>query len=153
MRNWLRWAYKGILLLAAPAVFWTSFEMYGLTLTGPQMLFYSITHAYPTILLVVLLSIPFFLLWGLFNIVSLFSSGFRSTVGVSVLLASVFFAFQVAHVFALFLYDSWSYVTSFRIATCVGYLTFLGVVIVLAAVWALVPDTSLHPTPRTARRG
>ena len=56
MTHWPKWVYRAALFLAAPSVLWTSLEMYGFSLLGPQMLFYAVTHAYPGILAIVLVS-------------------------------------------------------------------------------------------------
>gem|GEM_PF-2162175 len=47
MTSLYRRIYKAITLMAAPAMLWTAYELYVLTLNGQQMLFFSITHAFP----------------------------------------------------------------------------------------------------------
>ncbi len=70
--NWHRQIYLLFLFASAPFFVWTSFEMYGLTFKGLQMLFYSITHSMPVLLGVVSLSAIVFLLLYMINLAYLF---------------------------------------------------------------------------------
>lgn len=126
MTHWPKWVYRGTLFLAAPSVLWTSLEMYGFSLLGPQMLFYAITHAYPGILAIVLVSVPFFILWGVLNMALAFSPRLRRTSALDHSSVLTFLAFQILHVIALLGYDYWSTIGSVRILVCAIGLALLG---------------------------
>jgi len=58
-RQALRWSA----FLALPGVLWAAFEMYGLTMSGAQMLFFSIAHTMPFLVLAVWLAVPAGAVW------------------------------------------------------------------------------------------
>lgn len=95
-------------ILAAPAAFCTSFEMHGLTLFGSQMLFFSISHAFPAISLVVLASAFFFVLLALLNVACLIFRRLSGSFTVPPSTVGIVLFFQGAHVLALFSYEVWS---------------------------------------------
>ena len=122
--------YKYLLMLAIPALFWTSFEMYGLTLFGSQMLFYSISHAYPVIYSIVLLSLPFFFIIALFNSALVLLAVIKKSIIVSMNVIGSVLTFQILHVLALVSYGYWAQ-SGFRIIVCIIGLVSLLVVSVL----------------------
>jgi hypothetical protein len=117
MAVWFRRGYVALLALAAPVALWTSFEMYGLTLRGSQMLFYSISHAYPVIYTVVFLSLAFFGLLALFNIAILLSGRLRQALNISIGVPALLLALQATHVGLLVSYSGWA-TSSYRVLVC-----------------------------------
>lgn len=111
--------------------------MYGLTLFAPQMLFFSISHAFPTILLVVLVSALFLVLLVLLNVACAIFSALRTafTVPYSVLVTAL--VFQLAHLLALFTYAAWSSLSITRIAISLAGLGSLVFTAGRAASWAV----------------
>jgi len=109
--------YKLLLILSAPALFWTSFEMYGLTMRGSQMLFYSISHAYPIIYSVVLLSLPFFFMLAIYNLILGSLIIIKRIVVVPIHIVGIVFTFQILHALALFTYEYWA-PSGYRVIIC-----------------------------------
>lgn len=143
--------YRWVLFLAGPATVWTAFEMYGLTIIGPQMLFFSISHAFPLILLVVLVSSLFFLALAALNILFLLPK-LRKKIQLPRLTLTVILGIQLMHVFALLGYDNWSSVPAVRIVVCIlGLLLILsGILFGLLKVFASNPP--LNRTRATTAR-
>jgi hypothetical protein len=104
MRSLFKWA----LLLAAPGALWAAYEMFGLTLGGPQMLFFSISHALPPLFLLVLLAVPSFAIWTLTTAISLFTSSVRSALRLTFGTNAVLLAAQLIQVLCLVAYEAWS---------------------------------------------
>jgi len=119
--------YKFLLLLAIPALFWTSFEMYGLTIFGSQMLFYSISHAYPIIYSIVLLSLPFFFIIALFNITLVLLAAIKKNIIIPMHVISYVLTFQILHAIALVTYEYWA-LSGFRVIVCIIGLVSLVIV-------------------------
>jgi hypothetical protein len=116
--------YRLVLIMAGPATLWTAFEMYGLTLTGPQMLFFSISHAHPFILTTVFVSSLFFIGLVGMNMLFLLPKPKRH-VRLSSRTIAVILAIQLLHILALLSYEEWSAVNAIRIAVC-----FLGLFLI-----------------------
>jgi len=146
VKLWARRAYLAVTFVAFPAIIWPAFEMYGLTLRGPQMLFFSVIHTMPTLVAVVLVSCLFFVVWLLLNCAALLSRAVRSALGVPVPLAGALAAFQLIHVGALASYESWSYVSLLRVPLCVLGLLLCGAALVLAIRGAVAPNPSIERT-------
>ncbi len=119
MKLWARIAYVLLVLLAAPAMLWTSFEAYGLTLSGPQMLFYSVLHAQPALAIAVFFSIPIFLLWAAVNGALLAAVRLREAAGIAPRELKVYLQFQAAHIVALVFYEAWSAIAVVRVSLCI----------------------------------
>jgi len=119
--------YKILLILAVPVLLWTSFEMYGLTIFGSQMLFYSITHAYPVIYSIVLLSLPFFFLVALYNGILILLAIIKKIAIVPLYVVGSVLSFQVLHALALYTYEYWAN-SGFRVLVCICGLVSLLVV-------------------------
>jgi hypothetical protein len=71
MRSLSRILYRWSAFLALPGGLWEAFELYGLTLRGTQMLFFSISHTMPFLLLAIFLSLPAGLAWFLQSVLAL----------------------------------------------------------------------------------
>lgn len=124
------WVHKVLLVLAAPVAFWTAFEMYLLTITGPQMLFYSIVHAYPNILAMNYLSAPFFLILAIYNCVLLSLTLTMSINIMPPIVPGIVLLFQDLHVLALFTYEQWAH-SGYRVFICLlGLVILVGVTII-----------------------
>ncbi len=136
-----RIAYLALMLLAAPAMLWTSFEVYGLTLRGEQMLFYSVVHTMPITAMVVFLSVPVFLLWAAVNAGLLAAGGMREAAGVTPRQLRIFLRFQVAHAAALICYETCSGVAALRVIICL-----IGLWLLWTALTAAIGNM-LHPAP------
>ncbi len=143
MTHWARRTYLLATLLAFPAIVWPAFEMYGLTLRGPQMLFFSVIHTMPTLVAVVVVSCLFFAIWLLLNVTALSSSSVRSLFGISARVAATLAVFQLVHIGALASYESWSYVGPLRVPLCVLGLLVSGAALVLATWVAVAPNSSI----------
>ncbi len=113
--------YKFLLVASAPFFVWTSFELYGLTVFGSQMLFYSITHTMPTLVSVILLSVIFYMLLLIVNVLSVFFTKLKI---IDDTLLLIFIFMQVLHALLLFSYDYWA-TTIARIPICIVGLTML----------------------------
>lgn len=106
---------KYLILGGTPFFIQTSLEMYLFTLTnGPQMLFYSIAHGFPFLLLIVLLSGIAFVSSILYTSVIICTRllGRLPGRGQPVSSMAVILVFQIAHLFLLLTYDYWS--TAFK---------------------------------------
>lgn len=123
-------AYKILLALAAPFILWTSFEMYFLTLFGPQMLFFSIIHAYPNIVLMNSLSAPFYLLLAIYIGVLLILARFKSIHVLPTNILGTVLAFQLLHVLALVTYQQWAF-SWFRLPVCLIALALLIKIVIM----------------------
>lgn len=123
-----RQIYRWIAFGAMPGVVWSAFEMYVLTLAGPQMLFFSIVHTMPIMVVAVLVGFVCLTLWGLQSLFALFMIGYRTRIGIPVkVLATVVFL-GTLHGGLLWWYEKWS-LSSLRLVVC-----FIGI----AAIGALL---------------
>lgn len=62
-----RIVFLAMLFISLPGIAWQAFEMYGLTIRGSQMLFFSIVHTMPVVALLVFAAVPLgliVLLWA-----------------------------------------------------------------------------------------
>jgi|RhiMethySRZTD1v2_1073278.scaffolds.fasta_scaffold2642261_1 hypothetical protein len=129
-----RWVYRLTAFLALPGGLWAALEMYGFTLIGPQMLFFSIVHTMPLLVFVVLLSIPTGIAWLAQSALALVHAGYRDRLAVPRRPLVVFATFIVAHAVLLVGYDSWSR-TSLRVPLCLLGLTLTSLAVREAWVW------------------
>ncbi|MGZ3240366.1 MAG: hypothetical protein ACXU7Z_08090 [Burkholderiaceae bacterium] len=120
-RKFFRWTA----FVAVPGVLWSAFEMYLLTLGGAQMLFFSIVHTMPSLVIVVLVGIAALVLVVLQSFVALIFSRYREKVGIPANAAVIIGALSALHLALLFTYDRWSS-GSMRIAICLLGLFALG---------------------------
>ena len=140
--------YKILLILAAPVLFWTSFEMYGLTMFGSQMLFYSISHAYPIIYSLVLFSLPFFFIIALFNIILGSLNIISKTNIVPMYVVGSVLTFQALHALALVTYEYWAH-SGFRVLVCIIGLVSLLAVTITCYKGLVTYNKSFKPTPKS----
>jgi hypothetical protein len=124
-----RTLYRWCALLALPGGTWAAFEMYGLTMRGPQMLFFSISHTLFPMVLAVFLSVPSGILWLLQTLAALSSHRYREGLGIPVRSLLIFTVALSVHALLLGFYDFWSYVSALRVPLCV-----LGIVFTVVAV-------------------
>ena len=122
------------LFLALPGVLWQAFEMYGLTLGGAQMLFFSIVHTMPPLVLLVLLAVPSVVVLLIQSVTALFAVQYRSKIGISKSALTVLSVFLVAHSAALLSYDTWSHIQSVRTPICILGIVLLAISIVFTVV-------------------
>jgi len=127
MRNthWINNAYLALVLLSAPSALWVAFEIYGLTLFGPQMLFYSIMHTAPVLVAAIFISVIFFLVLLLVNITLVAFPNLLLKVTVSNGVIKFFFLFQVIHIAALVAYEFWAHIPVLRVITATLGLVFV----------------------------
>jgi hypothetical protein len=132
----MRSLYKWLFILSMPGALWAAFEMYGLTLHGSQMLFFSISHTMPFIVLLVMMAFPLFTLWTLITATALLIEPLRKKVGIGIVEIGVLLGAQFTHILLLVMYESWSS-SSLRILLCiVGWVAVI-VWSLMAANWIL----------------
>lgn len=137
--------YRWSAYLALPGGLWAAFELYGLTLRGTQMLFFSISHTMPFLLLVILLCLPFGLAWLAQSLVALVVPSYASAISVSRRSLLVFASVIVVHASLWLGYDTWS-VGPFRVGGCL--LGIFGSAALMRESWH-----SLRPVRQPAQRG
>ncbi len=119
-----RRAYFLCLFTAAPGMCWHALEMYGLTLLGPQMLFFSIAHIMPLAVLFVVLAIPFMLVLFIQSAIALARPTYRERVGIRKRAFLAIVVYFPVHALLLGTYEFWS-PTLFRIPLCLLGLTLM----------------------------
>jgi hypothetical protein len=136
--------YRWSVFLALPGGLWAAFEMYGLTLRGSQMLFFTIAHTMLPLVLAVWLSVPTGIAWLGQSIAAAVSPAYRAKLSLPRRTLLIFVVAICVHVGALSWYDLWS-VTLLRVPICV-----LGLVLTAFGIreaWLEVCPT----TPRSLR--
>ncbi len=128
-------------LLALPGGLWAAFEMYGLTLFRPQMLFFSIVHTMPLMVTAVLLSVPTGAAWLAQAALALVFKAYRTRLGLPRRPLVIFVVFIVAHAAALAGYDTWAWIALLRIPLCLLGLALTGLAVREAWRW-LGPGSS-----------
>ena len=113
-RQVLRWSA----FLSLPGALWAALEMYGLTMSGPQMLFFSIVHTMPLLVLAVRLAVPTGVAWLAQSALALAWPKYRSLVRISVPAAATFTVALGIQAVLLATYEEWSYAPSARIPLC-----------------------------------
>ena len=112
-----RGLYRWSVFLAMPGGLWAAFEMYGLTLRGSQMLFFTIAHAMLPLVLAVWLSVPTGVAWLAQSMAAVAHPSYRSKLSIPRRALLVFIVAILFHTAALSWYDGWS-VTVFRVPLC-----------------------------------
>jgi len=130
-----RWVYRLTAFLALPGGLWAALEMYGFTLFGPQMLFFSIVHTMPLLVYTVLLSVPTGIAWLAQSAMALVHSGYRLRLAIPRRPLGVFVAFIVAHAVLLAGYESWSRNALLRVPLCLLGLTLTSLAVREAWLW------------------
>jgi hypothetical protein len=123
-RKLFRWSA----LLALPGGLWTAFEMYGLTLRGPQMLFFSIVHTLPPAVLAVVLSAPMGILWLAQSVLALVHPAYRTRLAIPRLAHAIFVTVIAVQSVLLAEYESWANDAALRVPLCVLGLALTGLV-------------------------
>ena len=136
--------YSVSLWLAFPALLWPAVEMYLWTLQEPQMLFFSVTHTAPVLVVLVLVSIPFFLAVLVMSAAATFSLRARSSIGLTRATASVTTLALLFHSIALATYESWSLNAPLRISMCLVGLVCVSWVIRFAITRPKTPNPSIN---------
>ena len=113
-RQTLRWTA----FLALPGVLWIAFELYGLTLFGPQMLFFSVAHTMPLVLIAIYLAVPLGGLWLVQSAAALLSHRYRKAVCLDIYSAQVFMSALALEALLLLTYQFWSQQPLARIPLC-----------------------------------
>ena len=134
------------LLVATPGLLWQAFEMYGLTLRGSQMLFFSIVHTMPLAVVAVLLALPAGLVTLVQAAIGYLRPNYAQRLGMTKRAARALIVFLVVHFAALVGYDVWAPIDSVRITVCI-------VGLVLFAVAAMHTVLSLSSPVTAARHG
>ena len=134
--------YRWTALAALPGGLWMAFELYGLTLRGPQSLFHSIGQALLPLLFLVWLSIPVGAAWLFQSLWGVTSPDYRARLGMPQHALATIALAMGAQAAALLTYSRWAD-SGLRVPICVVglALTVLG----LRAVWryvvpSLAPD-------------
>jgi hypothetical protein len=127
--------YRWTAFLALPGFLWAAFEMYGLTLRGSQMLFFSIAHTMPPLVLAVFLSVPTGIAWLAQSAMALVHPAYRARLAIPQRPLVVFVAAIVVHAALLAGYGSWSGNASLRVPLCVLGLVLTGFVVREAWLW------------------
>lgn len=112
-----RFLYRWSAFLSLPGGLWAAFEMYGLTLRGPQMLFFSIAHTMFLLVLAVWLSVPLGLAWLAQSAIAVVYPPYQAKLSVSRRTLAVFIVAIGFHAAALAWYGSWS-ITEVRVPIC-----------------------------------
>ena len=114
-RQVLRWSA----FLTLPGALWAAIEMYGLTLAGPQMLFFSIVHTMPLLVIAILLAVFTGAGWLAQSAVALAWPNYRRLLGLSPLAAGTFVVTLSIQAALLTAYDDWSSMQSIRVPLCI----------------------------------
>lgn len=112
-------------LLALPGLLWQSFEMYGLTIRGSQMLFFSIVHTSPVLVLVVMAALPLLLVVLVMAALGALRPSVRVRLGMSARALTILAAFLMFHFVLLVAYELWSPIDWLRVPLCTAGLVFL----------------------------
>ncbi len=98
------------------------------------MLFFSITHTMPFVLILVLLAVPFILALFLQSTAALFVEQYRSKIGITRPAVATLSLFLLFHSAALLSYDAWSNVSYLRVPICLAGIALLALAIALVVV-------------------
>ncbi len=147
MRSLARYTFLAVVLLALPGYLWSSFEMYGLTLVfGSQMLFFSIVHTSPILVLLVMMGVAFCSVWWILSLVALIVEGYQSRIGAPRAHHIAFLVTIGSHLLMLMFYDEWAS-SLVRILVCL-----VGIAMVLLTLknlrgWFFSRKSPCAPTP------
>ena len=144
----LRSLYRWSAFLALPGGVWAAFEMYGLTLRGSQMLFFTIAHTMLPLVVAVWLSVPMGIAWLGQSAVAATSTSYRARLAVPRRALLAFIVAICFHAAALSWYGSWS-VTSLRVPICLVGLLLTALVV--RECWREVRPTAPRPILRGAK--
>jgi hypothetical protein len=125
-----RGIFLTLLFLTLPGVLWQAFEMYGLTLGGSQMLFFSIVHTMPLVALLVMAAVPLglvVLMWATFG---LLLPPMRNRLDIERTTLVLIVGYLTVHGVFLAAYDVWSN-TIMRVPVCILGIVSIGGCILL----------------------
>jgi hypothetical protein len=140
-----RYLYLWSVLLALPGGLWAAFEMYGLTLHGSQMLFFTIAHTMLPLVVAVWLSVPAGIAWLGQSAIAVVAGSYRGRIAIPFYTLLLFIVAICFHAIALFWYGSWS-ITPLRMPICL--LGLLLTALVVRECWLQV-----RPVPRSQFQG
>src|SRR5262245_1432991 len=126
-----RLLYRWIAFVAIPGAVWSAFEMYVLTLWGAQMMFFSIVHTMPALVVIVLVGVVGLVLWAFQSLVALLLAAYRVRIGVRTSALVTFAVLTTLHLALLFWYEEWSS-SSLRVAVCILGLATIAALIALS---------------------
>ena len=132
--------YKILVASSAISTLWLAFEMFGLTLFGSQMLFFSITHTYSLISIVVLVSSVGFLLLSLVNGVCVLIEPLKLQSKIPARIYRSLFAYQSFIIALLLSYEFWTSAAPIRILVAVIGLAGTLLVCVSVGKYLVSPD-------------
>jgi len=121
--------YGWIAIAAIPGILWSAFEMYVLTLGGAQMLFFSVLHTAPVLIVIVLVGLLALVLWAFQSIVALVLADYAAKLTVPATVLIAFILTAIGHLSLLFWYERWSE-SALRIPVCLMGLVIIGKLIV-----------------------
>lgn len=113
-REVLRWTP----FLALPGVLWGAFEMYILTASGPQMLFFTIAHTMPLLVLAVWVAAPTGAAWIGQCALSVVWDSYRTKLKLTKAASLIFVATLVLQGVLLETYEDWSSTPYLRVPLC-----------------------------------
>ncbi|WP_374434637.1 hypothetical protein [Inhella sp.] len=142
----MRTIYKWSFLLAAPGLLWAAFEMFGWTLTGPQMLFFSVAHVLPIVLLMIWLAAPLFILWSGLTLAALARTRTRRALTLSIRQAAALLMGQALFGLSFLSYERWSHSPLRPVVCIVGIAIMLMTGVVWVRWWL---RSSIYPTGST----
>lgn len=110
-------AYRGVVWFALPGMLWSAYEMFGLTIGGPQMLFFSAAHGAGLIMLLVALSIIAAPLWLLQSVLAVVLASYSKQLNLPNPALKALVLTVGGHLLLLITYDEWSTLSA-RIWVC-----------------------------------
>jgi hypothetical protein len=100
--------YLWTVFTALPGMLWAAYEMYWLTLHGPQMLFFSISHGAVIILMLVLPGALMAVPWVGQSMAALVSARYARRIAIPLAVHSTFIVAVGGHAILLATYQRWS---------------------------------------------
>lgn len=103
------------------------------------MLFFSIIHTMPFMVILVLLAVPFILALFLQSAAALFIERYRSKIGITKPALAALSLFLLFHSVALLTYDAWSNVSYLRVPICLAGIALFALAITLVVTALAIP--------------
>ncbi len=124
--------YGWTVAVASPGLLWAAYEMYGLTIRGPQMLFFSISHGNAPVLLLVILGMLAAPLWVAQSLLALCRSGYTVRSMIPMSAHSIVVIAVGGHIALGTTYDAWS-ISSYRTLLCsIGFVLTAAMIYVVS---------------------
>lgn len=124
--------YRWIAFAAIPGTLWSAFEMYVLTLGGAQMLFFSIVHTMPLLVVVVLVGLVSLTLFVIKSATAVLLPAYRAKLAIPRQALGALAGLASLHVALLLSYEVWSS-SGLRIVVCIVGLFSVGLLLALSA--------------------